>query len=74
MAKLLSMEHKSTVAQEAKAPEMVGTNVRLREDLHRRARIWAADPRHQETLQSLINEGLELRLNQLEKTTRSREE
>ena len=57
------MEHRNTVAEEK--TEMVATNMRFRADLWTRAKHVWADGRAK-NLQQIVNEGLELRLDQLE--------
>jgi hypothetical protein len=56
------VEHNSTVAEKQ---EMVSTNMRYRADLWKRAKLaWAQG--QAKNLQQICNEGLELRLAELE--------
>jgi hypothetical protein len=57
------MNRETTIAKKLEAGEMRQTNVRMPEDLWRRAKQACLD--HDTNLTALFNEGLELRLEQL---------
>jgi hypothetical protein len=59
------MMQEHTVAQSDEKPEMVATGMRFREELWRRAKQACLD--HGTTLQALCDEGLELRLAELDR-------
>jgi hypothetical protein len=59
------MTDQSNIAQADEPVEMLQTNTRIRADLKRRAEHFCVD--HDTSLSALVNEGLELRLAELDR-------